>query len=139
MPILRCCFLIVPLVACLSAQSRVIIDTDAGSDDLMAIAFLLSRKDVKIEAITVVDGLAHVRAGAANVLRLLQLAGATAVPVYAGSEQPLERTAPFPAEWRKTSDTLPGVKLPAAKRTPENRRRMDTYVISSGCNCASAP
>ena len=43
----------------------VIIDTDCGSDDLMAIAFLLGRKDVRIEAIAVDErfgplcGLAH--------------------------------------------------------------------------------
>jgi inosine-uridine nucleoside N-ribohydrolase len=128
MPIMRSCFLIVLLAAGLVAQTPVIIDTDAGSDDLMAIAFLLSRKDVKIEAITIVDGLAHVPAGASNVLRLLQLAGATGVPVYPGSEEPLERTAPFPAEWRRTSDTLPGVKLPAVSRKPEKRRAADFLV-----------
>ena len=116
------------LAASLAAQSPVIIDTDAGSDDLMAIAFLLSRKDVKIEAITIVDGLAHVPAGAANVLRLLQLAGAIEVPVYLGAEEPLERTAPFPTEWRRTSDNLPGVKLPVAKRKPERRRATDFLV-----------
>jgi pyrimidine-specific ribonucleoside hydrolase len=128
MPILLSCFLIVALAAGLAAQSPVIIDTDAGSDDLMAIAFLLSRKDVKIEAITITDGLAHVPAGAANVLRLLQLAGSTGAPVYPGAEEPLERTAPFPAEWRRTSDTLPGVTLPAAKRKPEGRRAADFLV-----------
>jgi inosine-uridine nucleoside N-ribohydrolase len=125
MLIARRCLLSVLLTARLAAQSPVIIDTDAGSDDLMAIAFLLSRKDVKIEAITIADGLAHVPAGAANVLRLLQLAGATGVPVYSGAEEPLERTAPFPAEWRRTSDTLPGVELPAASRKPESRRAAD--------------
>src|SRR5260370_39147217 len=128
MPILRSCFLMVLLAASLAAQSPVIIDTDAGSDDLMAIAFLLARKDVKIEAITIVDGLAHVPAGAANVLRLLQLAGAIEVPVYLGAEEPLERTAPFPTEWRRTSDNLPGVKLPVAKRKPERRRATDFLV-----------
>jgi purine nucleosidase/pyrimidine-specific ribonucleoside hydrolase len=132
MPILRSYFLIALLSTSLAAQSPVIIDTDAGSDDLMAIAFLLSRKDVKIEAITVVDGLAHVPAGAANVQRLLQLAAATDVPVYAGAEQPLERTAPFPAEWRLTSDTLPGVKLPSALRKPERGRAVDFLVSRLG-------
>jgi purine nucleosidase/pyrimidine-specific ribonucleoside hydrolase len=128
MPIVRSCFLIVLLATSLAAQRTVIIDTDAGSDDLMAIAFLLSRKDVKIEAITIVDGLARVPAGATNVLRLLQLAGATGVPVYPGAEEPLERTAPFPGEWRRTSDTLPGVKLPVTKRVPEKRRATDFLV-----------
>src|SRR5712675_954796 len=53
----------------------VIIDTDAGSDDMMAIAFLLSRPDIRVEAITVVNGEAHVHSGGTNVLRLLELAG----------------------------------------------------------------
>ena len=53
----------------------VIIDTDAGADDLMAVAFLLSRPDIRVEAITVVNGNADVSAGGRNVLRLLELAG----------------------------------------------------------------
>src|ERR1039458_5209488 len=53
----------------------VIIDTDVGADDLMAIAFLLSRPDIRVEAITIVNGMAHVPEGAKNVLRLLELAG----------------------------------------------------------------
>jgi pyrimidine-specific ribonucleoside hydrolase len=125
MPILRVCCLIALLAAVLCAQVPVIVDTDAGSDDLMAIAFLLSRPDVKIEAITVVEGLAHVERGAVNVLRLLELAGAKNVPVYRGSPQPLERTAAFPEEWRRTSDDLPGVQLPPAARTPESRPAAD--------------
>ena len=118
---LRTCCLIALLAAVLTAQVPVIVDTDAGSDDLMAIAFLLSRPDVTIEAITVVEGLAHVDRGAVNVLRLLELAGAKHVPVYRGSAQPLERTAPFPDEWRRTSDTLAGVVLPRAARKPESQ------------------
>src|SRR5215471_10158823 len=89
-------------------QRALIIDTDAGSDDLMAIAFLLSRDDVHIEAITVANGLAHVRAGGTNLLRLLELSGKKNIPVYLGSEKPLRGSAAFPEEWRKLSDTLPG-------------------------------
>ncbi len=101
------------------AKAPVIIDTDAGSDDLMAIAFLLSRGDVRIEAITVTNGLAHVQDGARNVLRLLALAGKKDIPVYLGRETPLRATAEFPKEWREVSDKLPGVDLPQATRQPE--------------------
>ena len=49
------------------AQSPgIIIDTDAGSDDILAIAFLLSHPSVHIDAITIANGLAHVDAGARN-------------------------------------------------------------------------
>ncbi len=99
----------------------VIIDTDAGSDDLIAIAFLLARPDVPIEAITIANGLAHVAPGATNVLRLLALAGRHDIPVFVGRPAPLKGDASFPAEWRQLSDQLPGVELPASGRRPEPR------------------
>jgi pyrimidine-specific ribonucleoside hydrolase len=81
---------------------------------LMAIAFLLSRGDVRMEAITVVNGVAHVKPGAEIILRLLALAGHSEIPVYAGRERPLTGSAEFPAAWREAADTLPGVTLPRA-------------------------
>lgn len=99
--------------------TSIIVDTDAGSDDLMALAFLLSRQDVALEAITIVHGLAHVPAGARNVLRLLELAGRRDVPVFAGADRPLEEDRAFPPAWRERVNTLPGVDLPAATRDPQ--------------------
>lgn len=109
-------------------ERRTVIDTDAGSDDLIAIAFLLARPDVHIEAITIANGLAHVRPGAANVLRLLELAGGKDIPVYVGRETPLRGAAEFPAEWRMLSDNLPGVDLPPAARKPEAESAADYLV-----------
>ena len=97
----------------------VIIDTDAGSDDLMAIAFLLSRPEIRVEAITVVNGESHVQAGGRNILRLLELAGRRDVPVFIGRDTPLAGNTEFPAEWRRVSDDLPGVPLPDATRAIE--------------------
>lgn len=115
--------------AVLSAQSGpVIIDTDAGSDDVMAVALLLAHPGVKIDAITVVNGLAHVDAGARNMGRLLDLAGRHDVPVFAGRDHPLRGDHEFPAEWRKICDDLPGVPLPTASRKPEARRAADYLV-----------
>ena len=103
----------------------VIIDTDAGSDDLMAIAFLLSRGDIRVEGITIVNGMAHVQAGGRNVLRLLELAGRRDIPVFLGRETPLSGNAEFPAAWRKASDDLPGVTLPEPVRAVEPRDAPD--------------
>ncbi|MGO9640135.1 MAG: nucleoside hydrolase [Candidatus Acidiferrales bacterium] len=89
-------------------------DTDAGSDDMLALAFMLGRRDVHIEAITIVNGLCHVRDGANNVLRLLELAGHPEIPVYIGTSAPLAGSAAFPLAWRKDADALPGVTLPQA-------------------------
>jgi inosine-uridine nucleoside N-ribohydrolase len=103
-----------------SSQRVVIIDTDAGSDDLMAISFLLSRPDIRVEAITIVNGMAHVPAGGRNVLRLLALAGRHEVRVYLGRETPLSGNAEFPANWRRNSDDLPGVTLQEPTRAIES-------------------
>jgi pyrimidine-specific ribonucleoside hydrolase len=102
-----------------AAQHPILIDTDAGTDDLMAIAFLASHPDIRIEAVTVVNGLAHPEAGARNIVRLLDLAGRKDTPVFAGRSTPLVGKAEFPAEWRMISDNLPGVSLPGASRQPE--------------------
>lgn len=99
-----------------AAQSTpIIIDTDCGRDDLMAIAFLLARRDVRIEAVTIANGLAHVPAGAANVARLLELGGHGDVPVYLGRQSPLRGNAAFPEPWRKSSDALIGGPPPNHK------------------------
>ncbi len=105
-----------------------LIDTDAGSDDLMAVSLLLSQPSVQIDAITVVNGLAHVDAGARNMGRLLDLAGRKNVPVFAGRNAPLRGNAEFPAEWRKISDDLPRVPLPPTSRPPETKRAADYLV-----------
>ena len=124
-----------PLLLCAApplahAQSLgIIIDTDAGSDDILAIAFLLSHPSVHIDAITIANGLAHVDAGARNLTRAGGIAGRPNVPVFAGRPTPLKGSAEFPREWRKTSDDLPGVS--PALRLPEalERKRAADYLI----------
>jgi inosine-uridine nucleoside N-ribohydrolase len=106
----------------------VIIDTDAGSDDFMAISLLLAHPSVRIDAITVVNGLAHVDMGARNMGRLLDLAGRKNVPVFAGRSTPLRGRNEFPAEWRKISDDLPGVSLPPPTRSPDHKSAADYLV-----------
>ena len=99
----------------------IIVDTDAGTDDMMALAYLLSVPDVRVEAVTVVHGAAHVREGARNIRRLLYLAGKANIPVFDGEERPLNASRgfrPFPAEWRALSDRLPGVDLPQIADPP---------------------
>jgi pyrimidine-specific ribonucleoside hydrolase len=106
-------------------RRAVIVDTDAGADDLMAIAFLLSRPDVHVEAITIANGMAHVPAGGRSVLRLLALAGRNDIPVFLGRDTPLSGNQEFPAEWRSASDELPGIDLPDPKRSVEPRSAAD--------------
>ncbi len=88
----------------------VIVDTDAGTDDLIAIAYLLGRPDIDIQAITSVNGVAHAEAGARNVLRLVRAANRR-IAVFVGADQPLEGRDAFPADWRQQADEM--TALPA--------------------------
>jgi pyrimidine-specific ribonucleoside hydrolase len=106
-------------------RRAVIVDTDAGPDDLMAIAFLLSRPDIHLEAITIENGMAHVPAGGRNVLRLLALAGHNDIPVFLGKEIPLSGSEEFPAEWRRASDELSGITLPQPAHAVDSRSAAD--------------
>jgi inosine-uridine nucleoside N-ribohydrolase len=91
----------------------VVIDTDMGNDDWMAILYLLNRPDVEVKAITVSGtGLAHCEPGTRNALRLLALAEHNAVPVACGRETPLVGDHAFPDEWRVGADNLSGLRLP---------------------------
>ncbi|MBN2413958.1 nucleoside hydrolase [candidate division KSB1 bacterium] len=109
-------------------NKNLIIDTDVGQDDLMAMAFLLSRSDVKIEAITIANGLAHVEYGARNVLKMLSVAEMD-IPVYIGNPVPLMGDREFPKEWRRFSDIMPGVHTEKMLYDVQNDNAVD-YLLN---------
>jgi inosine-uridine nucleoside N-ribohydrolase len=51
---------------------RVIIDTDPGIDDALALAFALRSPELRVEAITTVGGNVNVELGTSNALRVLE-------------------------------------------------------------------
>jgi inosine-uridine nucleoside N-ribohydrolase len=58
------------------------VDTDIGTDDVMALLYLLRRPDVVVDAIAVEgNGLAHCGSGVCNGQALLSLAGVPSTPV----------------------------------------------------------
>src|SRR6202050_3040308 len=63
---------------------RIIIDTDPGIDDAMAIFLALRSPELKVEAITPVAGNVPLELTLPNALRLVEIAGRTDVPVAAG-------------------------------------------------------
>jgi inosine-uridine nucleoside N-ribohydrolase len=69
-----------------------LIDTDPGIDDALAILFALSSREVTVEAVTTVAGNASVDVGTANALRILDVAQpAHRPPVARGAATPLRR------------------------------------------------
>lgn len=75
----------------MSATPRlVILDTDPGVDDALALLYLRARPDLKLLAITTVFGNADVETTTRNALWLRARLGLTA-PVHRGAEAPLSR------------------------------------------------
>jgi pyrimidine-specific ribonucleoside hydrolase len=99
---------------------NIIIDTDMGTDDVIAILYLLKRRDINIEAITIAsDGDAHCRPAFANLQAILKLMHRHRIPVACGRETPLKSNHHFPDFVLKESDTLAGIAktLPLEKNS----------------------
>lgn len=93
--------------------TSVVIDTDTGADDVMAILYLLQRSDLNVEAITVAGtGLAYCDAGTRYALGLVALAGADDIPVACGREEPLQGSNAFPLMWRVDENSFQALSLP---------------------------
>src|SRR5216683_3038526 len=70
---------------------RVIIDTDPGVDDALALLLAMRSPELKIEAITAVAGNVPLDLTLPNTLRMVEIAGRTDIPVAAGARAPLLR------------------------------------------------
>lgn len=68
---------------------RIIIDTDPGIDDSLAILLALASPEIQLEGLTVVHGNCSTEQGVTNALSVLKLAKASHVPVAHGCELPL--------------------------------------------------
>jgi len=78
---------------------KIIIDTDPGTDDAVAILIALAHfTDKEILGITTVAGNVGVKVGTTNALRILEHAGRNNIHVYKGESTPLKRDL-LTAEW----------------------------------------
>jgi uridine nucleosidase len=119
-----------------NTPQRILIDTDPGIDDSMAILFAFNSPEVKVEGLTTVFGNGGTETTTANALRLVELAERTDVPVARGAETPLVR--PYTGEgWRVHGrNGLGEVELPAPRSRPDSRRAaqfiVDTVMANPG-------
>lgn len=96
----------------------VIVDTDLSSDDYVALLYLLQHPETDVRAITVVNGVVHVKPGVENARRLLALLGRTDIPVAGGPDGPLAGQHAFPGRWRTLLDFGPRLLLPRVRAIP---------------------
>ena len=118
----------------------VVVDTDLGGDDLVALAFLLRHPDVDVRAITVAGaGLVGCDPGVDIVADLLTALALAPVPVACTREQGEPGGAEFPQEWRQLAATGTGIPRPASTLLAERvsaaaligrlARRVDGLVV----------
>ncbi|MGC1167615.1 MAG: nucleoside hydrolase, partial [Candidatus Acidiferrales bacterium] len=96
---------------------RIILDTDPGIDDMMAIFLALRSPELKVEAITPVCGNVPLEFTLPNALRLVEIAGRPDVPVAAGASHPLLRRL-VTAGHVHGANGLAGVDFPEPKIKP---------------------
>ncbi len=104
-----------------SAKIPVILDTDMGIDDWLALLYLLNRREVEILAITVpITGQSHCQAAIHNIHKLMDLSGKVAnrqIPVACSQSYYTQQfVVPFPDKWRHEANTLAGMVLPYSAR-----------------------
>jgi inosine-uridine nucleoside N-ribohydrolase len=96
---------------------RVIIDTDPGVDDALALLLAMRSPELKIEAITPVAGNVPLELTLPNALRMVEIAGRTDIPVAAGAKAPLARRL-VTAAYAHGENGLGGAVFPEPKIKP---------------------
>jgi inosine-uridine nucleoside N-ribohydrolase len=128
----RCLALAALSVALLSATAlastkKIILDTDPGTDDAMALMLALNSPELDVRAVTVVPGNVTARQGLENALRMVSLANRCDVPVAAGAQHPLFQKL-ITAEFWHGKNGLANIELPASKCRVDGRFGPDLII-----------
>jgi inosine-uridine nucleoside N-ribohydrolase len=110
-----------------STPRRVIIDTDPGTDDAMAILLALNSHELDVQALTVVPGNVTAAQGLDNALRLVSLAGRCDIPVAGGAQHPLNQKL-VTAEFWHGLNGLANIELPPPKCRADSRFGPDLII-----------
>src|SRR6202140_3346187 len=110
-----------------ASPKRVIIDTDPGTDDAMAIILALNSPELKVEALTVVPGNVDASQGLENALKIVSLAGRCDVTVAGGAKHPLDQKL-ITAQFWHGKNGLANVELPATKCKADTRFGPDLII-----------
>ena len=106
---------------------RIIIDTDPGIDDACAILLALASPELSVEGLSIVHGNCSLEQATTNALGILELAGATDVPVARGCELPLVQPSLLAPETH--GDTGLGyAKLSAPRAKPISQHGVDFLI-----------
>jgi purine nucleosidase len=111
----------------LAAPRKVIIDTDPGTDDAMAIMLALNSPEFDVRALTVVPGNVTAAQGLENALRMVSLANRCDIAVAGGAQHPLFQKL-ITAEFWHGKNGLANIELPVSKCKPDPRWGPDLII-----------
>ena len=97
---------------------NVIIDTDPGVDDLLAILLALESSELHVDALTTLGGNCSLADATRNALRTLEVAPRPDIPVYKGAARPLKGRYVYARYFhgpRGLTGRLPEPRIAAAK------------------------
>lgn len=75
----------------MNAPRRIILDTDPGIDDALAILLALASPEVELLGLSIVHGNCTLAEAVANGLAILELGGGQHIPLFVGCDRPLLR------------------------------------------------
>ncbi len=106
---------------------RILLDTDPGIDDALAILLALASPELSLEGLSVVHGNCSLHQATTNALAVLELAGANHIPVARGCEVPLVQPSLLAPETHGESGI--GYAQIASPRTPPHPQHAVDFLI----------
>jgi purine nucleosidase len=113
----------------MSAKHQIIIDTDPGQDDAVAILLALASPEIEVLGITAVAGNVPLALTEVNARKICELAGRPDVKVFSGAVRPMLRTL-VTAEHVHGRTGLDGPVLPDPKMPLQKQHAVD-YIIET--------
>jgi inosine-uridine nucleoside N-ribohydrolase len=110
-----------------SAAKKIILDTDPGTDDALALMLALNSPELDVRAITVVPGNVTAAMGLENALRMVSLADRCDIPVARGAQHPLFQKL-ITAEFWHGKNGLANIELPPSKCKVDSRFGPDVII-----------
>ena len=116
---------------------KIIIDTDPGQDDAIAILLALASPELDVVGITAVAGNVPLHLTAKNARKICELAGRADMKVYAGAVRPLVRTLKT-AEHVHGKTVLDGPDLPEPRMPLQAQHGVDFIIETILANADGA-
>ncbi len=107
-------------------MDKFLIDTDTASDDAVALIMAHHWHDIKVEAITIVNGNVAVEQGTKNALYTLEVCNAS-TPVFVGCNKPMLREAVY-ADWFHGEDGMGNMHYPEPQNKPRTLHAVDVII-----------